>query len=44
MNDFCMECVGYDKEEVKKCDDVCCPFHTERWANLPYQDNKNAKP
>ncbi len=45
MNSFCIECIGKgiikDRvQEIKECDDKCCPFYPERYANLPYQESR----
>lgn len=27
---FCLECVGWEREEVKKCTDLACPLYGYR--------------
>lgn len=40
MNDFCLYCVGNNKQEVKKCKDRDCPFWYYRRANLDWQERE----
>jgi hypothetical protein len=44
MNDFCRECCGGDKEEVKNCDDKNCPFYRDRRTNLDWQNKRKNEP
>jgi hypothetical protein len=34
---FCLECVYWQKEEVRKCSDLACPLYALR----PYQEGAN---
>ncbi|MBL7188170.1 MAG: hypothetical protein ISS70_17745 [Phycisphaerae bacterium] len=38
LNSFCLECVGYQREEVKACTDLACPL----WAYRPYSVSEKA--
>ena len=31
---FCLRCVGYEREEVRRCTSFGCPL----WTHRPYQD------
>jgi hypothetical protein len=39
LNSFCLECVGYQREEIKVCTDLACPL----WAYRPYSVLKKAQ-
>ena len=39
LNSFCLECVGYQREEIKVCTDLACPL----WAYRPYSVSKKAQ-
>lgn len=39
-NDFCLECTGGNRDEIKECTDKNCPFFRNRRSNLPYQERK----
>ena len=39
LNSFCLECVGYQREEIKVCTDKACPL----WAYRPYSVSKKAQ-
>ena len=44
MNSFCIYCVGGHRKEhisiIKGCDDMSCPFHPYRFADLDHEDEK----
>ncbi len=39
LNSFCLECVGYQREEIKVCTDLACPL----WAYRPYSVPQKAQ-
>ena len=39
LNSFCLECVGYQREEIKVCTDLACPL----WAYRPYSVSEKAQ-
>jgi len=39
VDSFCLECVGYQREEIKVCTDKACPL----WAYRPYSVSKKAQ-
>lgn len=39
INSFCLECVCWQIEEIRKCTDLACPL----WAVRPYQLPQNAR-
>ena len=39
LNSFCLECVGYQREEIKSCTDLACPL----WAYRPYSVPEKAQ-
>lgn len=39
VNAQCLECCGWQREEVKLCTDYGCPLHTVR----PYRFSQNAR-
>ena len=39
LNSFCLECVGYQREEIKVCADLACPL----WPYRPYSVSEQAQ-
>jgi hypothetical protein len=39
VDSFCVECVGYQREEIKVCTDQGCPL----WAYRPYRISQKAQ-
>jgi hypothetical protein len=39
LNSFCLECVDYQREEIKACTDMACPL----WAYRPYRISQKAQ-
>lgn len=37
---FCIECNGYDREEVKRCTSTVCPLYYYRFGRNEYPDRK----
>jgi hypothetical protein len=44
IKSFCLECVGYQREEVKLCTDLGCPLYPYRPTSASYTVRTRAKP
>ena len=41
IKDFCMECCGYQRDEVKTCSAPMCPLYEFRLGKNPYRKTKD---
>lgn len=41
IKDFCMECCGYQRDEVKSCTAPMCALYEFRLGKNPYRKTKN---
>lgn len=41
IKDFCMECCGYQRDEVKTCSAPMCPLYDFRLGKNPYRKTKD---
>ena len=41
IKDFCMECCGYQRDEVKTCSAPMCPLYDFRFGKNPYRKTKD---
>ena len=41
IKDFCMECCGYQRDEVKKCSAPMCALYEFRFGKNPYRKTKD---
>lgn len=44
IRSFCLECVGYDREEVKACTDPACPLYAYRITGRKVPPNGTTPP
>ncbi|MGA2091851.1 MAG: hypothetical protein ABSH16_00390 [Sedimentisphaerales bacterium] len=43
INSFCLECVGWQKEEIRNCSDLACPLYAVRPYSKTPQSARNER-